>query len=376
MTRLCHLVDDGCGWDGRIALGALLERVPPARWNQGVGVLAGDAPSPAAVGEAIQATRLGGMFNSPILTAPRVSRWLGDQSAELIHAWGARALRTAGLVAEHRGLVWSCFDPALDPRTVKALRLFCQRGRTAVACGCERVRRRLVEQGVPAETCVVIRPPVDFARINALRQGRDELRTRLGLQREDRVVLIPRLRADQPLCDGVWAILVHGLIDHHLRGVMYADTPDHSTLRHLAETSYRPETIVFVPPEVPFEAILCAADVLFIPDDGDFPTACVAWAMAAGVLVVAAAGYGIAEIIAHKHNGLLYKRKAEAGVVVAIAECFGQTASIRGILEVARGQAYEVFGQKSFVDLHLRLYDNLLAGRSPADGIADTAVVA
>ncbi|MCC7293501.1 MAG: glycosyltransferase [Phycisphaerales bacterium] len=376
MTRLCHLVDDGCGWDGRIALGALLERVPSARWSQGVGVVSRDASCPAAVGEGVDATRFGGLFNSPVLTAPRVSRWLGDQSAELIHAWGARALHTAGLVAEGHPLVWSCFDPALDARSVKALRLFCRRGPTGVVCGGERVRRRLVEQGVPAETCVVIRPPVDFARINSLRRGRDELRARLGLQREDRVVLIPGLKADQTLCDGVWALLVHGLIDHRLRGVVLTEGPDHPMLRHLVETSYRPETIVFAPSEVPSEAILCAADVLFLPDDGDFSTACVAWAMAAGVLVVAAAGYCIAEIIAHKHNGLLYKRNAEAGVIVAIAECLNETVSVPRILEIARGQAYEVFGLKSFVDLHLRLYDNLRAGRAIADGIADTAVVA
>lgn len=374
MTRLCHLVDDGCNWDGRIALGALLERVAPARWNQAVGVLIGAAHSPAAVAEGVIATRLGRVFNSPILKAPRVSRWLGDQSAELIHAWGDRALRTAGLVAEGRPLIWSCLDPALDTRSVKALRLFCQRGPTAVVCASERVRRRLVEQGVPVDICVVIRPPVDFARINVLRQGRDETRTRLGLQREDRVVLIPTLQADESLRDGVWALLVQGLIDHHLRGIMLAAGPRDSTLCRLIETSYRPQTIVFAPSEVPFEAVLCAADVLFLPDDGDFSTTCVAWAMAAGVLVVAAAGYCVAEIIAHKHNGLLYKRTAEAGVVVAIAECLNETAPIPGILEIARGQAYEVFGQKSFVDLHLRLYDNLRAGRAVGDGIADTAV--
>ena len=42
--------------------------------------------------------------------------------------------------------------------------------------------------------------------------------------------------------------------------------------------------------------------------------------------------------------------------------------------EAARGQAYEVFSVRRYVDLHARLYENMLAGRPPGTEIVDAAL--
>jgi len=48
-------------------------------------------------------------------------------------------------------------------------------------------------------------------------------------------------------------------------------------------------------------------------------------------------------------------------------------ASLDKAREVARGQAYEVFGVRRFIEQHMRVYDNLMSDRAPGEGITDSA---
>ncbi|MCG3132277.1 MAG: hypothetical protein FLDDKLPJ_03110 [Phycisphaerae bacterium] len=378
MTAVGHVTSSDGAWDARIGLSTLLTRVPSARRRQCVAA-AGRAEA-VALPSGIDVHPIGGGLSEAwsVGSAVRLARWARGIDAQLLHAWTARAVRLAGAVrSEGVPLVFSCSDPGLDGRSVRALRVFAERGPLAVVCAAQHVRRRLVEQGVPADRCVVIRPPVDFARINELRAS-SPLRGRIGATDKDRVVLVPVTRDVDAAVEGAWAMMVQGLLDERLRVVVPAGEGDDGPLRRLAAASYRPDGIRVLDRATSFEEALGAADALLLCDDGDVSTFPVAWAMAAGVLVVAAAGYAVSELISHKLNGLLYKRRNEAGVVVAIAQCFVEASTPLGakLRDAARGQAYEAFGVRRFVDQHLRLYDNLTSGRAVDDGIVDSARVA
>jgi hypothetical protein len=47
----------------------------------------------------------------------------------------------------------------------------------------------------------------------------------------------------------------------------------------------------------------------------------------------------------------------------------------RTIVDAARGQAYDVFSPRAFLDNYARLYENLACGRPPGDGVRDRAIV-
>ena len=68
------------------------------------------------------------------------------------------------------------------------------------------------------------------------------------------------------------------------------------------------------------------------------------------------------------------KREDET-VALAVARLLQDRSSQDKCKEVARGHGYEVFGIRRFIDQHIRLYENLLSGVSPGEGITDSAVV-
>ena len=124
-----------------------------------------------------------------------------------------------------------------------------------------------------------------------------------------------------------------------------------------------------------YEDLIAMADALIITPNTDVTTTSIAWAMAASVPVLGSAVYSVAELIAHKHNGLLIKPDPGPTTSVGIASMVTQLDTLSREKEVARGQAYEVFSPRRFVDQHLTLYDNLAGGVRPSENIHDSAVV-
>ena len=97
--------------------------------------------------------------------------------------------------------------------------------------------------------------------------------------------------------------------------------------------------------------------------------------MAAGVAVIGAAGYAVAELIAHKVNGLLFKAEAGKSMAAPIVRWLRDHDSLEKVREAARGQAYEVFSIRRYVDQHIKLYENVCAGVAAGEGISDSAAV-
>ncbi|MCH7872136.1 MAG: glycosyltransferase, partial [Planctomycetes bacterium] len=121
--------------------------------------------------------------------------------------------------------------------------------------------------------------------------------------------------------------------------------------------------------------LLVVADELLITPRVDISSTSIAWAMAAGVAVIGTAVHSVAEMIANKVNGLLFKQTPGRSMTPAILTCLRQRDEQRKAIEVARGHAYEAFGLRRCIEQYMQLYDNVLRGQDPGAGITDSAIV-
>jgi glycosyltransferase involved in cell wall biosynthesis len=124
-----------------------------------------------------------------------------------------------------------------------------------------------------------------------------------------------------------------------------------------------------------FEELVSVADVLLMPGTSDASVTAVSWAMGAGVPVVASATRAIAELLAHDHNAYLVKPDVTKRLALRFAEAIGHRKEWSRQVEVARGQAYEVFSLQRHAEQVWQVYDNLLAARKPGDNLKDPAIV-
>jgi len=320
-------------------------------------------------GAALIPSRLG----LAMLAAPRLRGFLSRRSVDLIHAWGTSAA-VAARTASDKPVVVELFDPAAARRDVKLLRTLALSGRLTVVTSCAIVRRRLIEGGFEADRVVVIRPGVDFARINAYRRG--TVRDDLGVARSDTLVcLVPPATRRGGYFEASYAVSVI----NHVVGAHWVVIPGRSheigRIARFQGALPMKRTLVRVDDRIGAEALIAVSDVLLIAARDDVSTTSIAWAMASRTAVVAAAGYAVTEMVAHKVNGLLFKQPPGRSMLASIAHCLGDRVALEKVREAAHGQAYEIFGLRRYVEDHVRLYENVLSDRPVDSGIVDPARV-
>ena len=372
MIRLCHLFDRSTGWEHRVGAGQLLNRLPEDRFAQMFGATDGRAKCALAS----LPRRVDWIPQRPLLAplaALSLGRYLQERRVELVHAWGlgaAAQARSAGRCP----LVVTCFDPGfsrLDAAAIRAVTAHPQP--LAIACASQRVCRKLIEQGVPPNVCVVLRPAVDFGRIAAAQRG--PLRQQMGIGRGDFLVVLPESAGRfEAHLEAAWAVLSSAGRDPTLKLCLPLGQAERDRIRSAAAASLGPDAAVCPTTCPDFEDLISVADALLFAPKGDASVTSVAWAMAASTVVIGSADYSLAELIAHKQNGLLFKGGSEAEGIIRIAPLLADRPAQAACVQTARGQAYEVFGLKRFIDQHVRLYDNVLSGRPAAEGIDDSAV--
>ena len=271
-------------------------------------------------------------------------------------------------------MVVELFDPRIAVQSAKVLRTISQDKGFAVVCSTQWIRRRLIENGVPPECCVVIRPGIDFAAIQKMRKS--SLRSDLGLAAEDYVILLsePNSRGGAHLA-AFWAGSQLNQLDGHYKVIVPGTTREVERIARFAATLPTPPTLIATGEDVPFENLIAIADALVVPETGDVPATAIAWAMGAGAAVIAAASYAVTELIVTRVNGLLYKHPEGKSPALRIVPLLRDRESQRKVKEAARGQAYEVFSLRRYVEQHVQVYENVLAGASPSQGIIDSAQV-
>ncbi len=370
MTHVCHLFDAAAGWEQRVALRALLDRSASERFTNTVATI-----DPSAIAQLRSLKQPIHSIPRPIrfdaLAAPLIARFVDRKSIDLVHAWGANAA-AAARAATPKPLVIEVFDPVLATREAKRLRTLARPKGFAIVCSCEIVRRRLIESGMMPELCVVIRPGIDFGWINHCRRGR--LRDELGVAKGDKLVILPEpVSRESDSFEVFWAAALLNHLQGGIRCIVPGVSREQARIARYASTMPSRATIVSPGDRYPFEELMAISDVLIVAARGDVSTTSVAWAMAAGAAVIGSANYSVTELIAHKVNGLLYKQFPGKRMVGTLFRLLQDSESLARVREAARGQAFEVFGVRRCVDQHVQVYENVLNGVAPGEGIVDSA---
>ena len=268
MTTICHLFDGAIDWEQRLDVSPLLVRVPQDRFTHRLGAMdPAAAPSIRSLGRRVDiVARCGGVVP---LSAPGVLRWAQRCDADLMHAWGPRAA-AAARAAGRCPIVLSVHDPQVARRDAAMIRTLAQEGSLAVACSTQIVRRRLVEGGVHPDLCVVIRPGVDFGRINRWR--REPLREQLGVDSGDALVLLPPIDTsdDGPQC-AYLALATMALAGDPVRVLVPGGSRQQQQVRRFARSLTTPTPLVAVPHTWPVEKALAACDALVVRPEETSP---------------------------------------------------------------------------------------------------------
>jgi len=373
MTRVLHLLDGSCDWQQVVAVQQLIARRDGARPDA---LVAGIGPTPPSWPEGHPFDRFpGGKSRLSLTAVARFDRYVRDRAIDVVCTWGPVALLTAATLRSRRPLLTVVFDPGIADAHVRKIRTVGDDPGVVVICAAQRVRRRLVERGVPLDACVVVRPAVDFALIRDT--DRAGIRAELGVPDGARLLVLPPLIAGS---DGhgaaLWGVLMRAYLEESIRLVVPGSGGEITHLRRLAAVSEHAGCVIYPQDRIPFERLCIAADDLVIGDVGEIPMTAAAWAMAAGTLITAPATYATTEILANDLNARLFKApenwRNRAARLAARLDPASQAAKIR---EVARGQAYEVFSRRRFVRQFEQVVENLLGRQPPAAGITDPALI-
>jgi glycosyltransferase involved in cell wall biosynthesis len=336
MVRVMHLVGGGADFQTTRALEALTRSL-------------GD-------GFDVTAERAGGVAREA-LRGRRRER----SDATIVHAWGGAALAAA--VLRGRGRI--VFSPTEFPsrRALRWLRAAMAYRDIHVVCPAATQRRAMVEGGVPLERCHLVRPGVDFSRV---RRRRDPaLRKRLGFSDGDYVLLAPgestRAAAHE---DAAWAAAIAHYLEPTFRMLVWGRGGRAGAVmrrgRAVAEGMLRRAEPGLG--QVEFEALLPAADAVLVAARGPVPTLPIAVCMAAGLPIVSAVTYTVAELLEDRHTALMVPRHEPRLMARRLLDLRADASLQWRITDVARTEAYEYFSLTRFVEQWRGVYRQVAGG--------------
>lgn len=301
--------------------------------------------------------------------APGLPAAVVDCDARVVHAWGPQAAAVCSARLPSMPLVTTLLTPDEARNAAKQIRALPVA--SGVVVGSQVSRSRLVGAGVPPERVVVIRGPADFSAINKARvQG-----VRAGVVGDARPVILlagpPSRGGGQYI--GLWAAAIVRQIIPGLRVLMPYRSVEGDRLCRFVRQIKLDDLLIVPDSDRTWPELATCADVFLCPAREEIGTEPIAVAMAAGLVVVGTAVRSIAELIADKSNGLLCKPNDPRALAGRLLTALEDVELVRRVTEVARGQAYEVFGVRAFADNYARVYENVLAGRPIGDAVADTA---
>ncbi|MBN2560739.1 MAG: glycosyltransferase family 4 protein [Phycisphaerae bacterium] len=371
MTAVLHVIDASCDETGLQVLRVLRARWPGDGCRHAVCSIDGLAAERTAYhwGEDIlRAQRRLRMLN----WAPQLPAIASRTKARLLHAWGIEAAAACSTLLPDLPLILTLLNPGATRNAARWLRSF-PTDATVVA-GNQATRRRLIGAGMAPERVVVVRGPVDFGAINLAR--RQNIRQSVVGEAKPVILLQGPASQEGGQYYGIWAGAVLKQVHGDLRVVMPYDSHEGRRLERFARST-RIRNLLTVPDaRLTWPQLVTCADVFVVPAVDDVCTEPIAMAMAAGLVVVGSAVRSVAELIANERSGLLCKAGEPRAMAGLILKAIEDDDLRRRLAETARARVYEACGMRAFVDDYARLYENVLSGRMPGDGVRDTAAVA
>ena len=287
-----------------------------------------------------------------------------DAKADVVHAWGGRALAAAVL----RGKGQIVFSPTAFPsaRTVRWVRAAMGYRDVQVVCATATQRRVLVERGVPLERCHLIRPGVDFARVKKRRDP--VLRRRLGFSDADHVLLAPgestRAAAHE---DAAWAASIVHYLDPRYKMLVWGRGERAGAVVRRA-SAIAGDLLSAAEPtlgeSVEFESLLPAADAVLVAARGPVATLPIAVCMAAGLPIVSTVTYTVAELLEDRHTAVMVPRHEPRMMARRLLDLRADPKLQWSISDVARTEAYEYFSLTRFLDQWRGVYRLVSEGKA------------
>jgi glycosyltransferase involved in cell wall biosynthesis len=300
---------------------------------------------------------------STLLRAVLVLR-SGEDQFDLLHAWGHRALLVAA-IASRKPIVYTPDRYPTGP-DIRVLRAIHGARPLQTACSTDTIRRALVTRGLPAYHCHLIRPGVEFARINRRRDTK--LRSALGFDESD-YVLLACGESTRPAAHqlAVWAttilhvlepryrLLVWGRGDHADQVERFAIKTRQAGLISIAERALRRA--------VEFEQLLPAADAVLITATEPVATLSISICMAAGLPIVAVVSPTVAELLEDRHTCLMVRQPKPRLIAQRILDLQQDPGLQWSISDMARTEAYEFFSLSRMLSQHRTVYSQMIAGQ-------------
>ena len=162
-------------------------------------------------------------------------------------------------------------------------------------------------------------------------------------------------------------------LDGGMRVIVPGKSPERGRICRFAVDVPGPPAMLDLQEPVPFEELVSVCDALVVAPRSDISTTSIAWAMAAETAVIGSAVQAVTELVASKVNGLLFKQVPGKSMATSIAQLLEDRESQAKAKNIARRQAYELFSVRRCIDQHARLYENLLSGATPGEGIVDSS---
>jgi glycosyltransferase involved in cell wall biosynthesis len=362
MTHICHLFDGSAGWEQRVGVAQLLDGLPGDHFVQSLATI--DGMAVARLGSLNRPVEtVARLFKYAPLAAPGVGRFLRRRGVDLIHAWGPQAA-AAARAAGGAPVVLELFDPLIAAKHVRMVRTLAESKGFAVVCSCETVRRRLIEGGVAPAVCTVVRPGIDFGRINEWRQG--TLRERLGVHPAGLLVITPEpATREGGHFDAYFATAATDYAGRHdMNVIVPGDSPERRRIKEFAVRLIAPNKLLESDHGIDFEELVSVCDALVVAPRGDIPTTSIAWAMGAEATVIGSAVPAVTELITHKRTGLLFKCVPGKSMVGPIAQLLEDREAQADVKDAARGRAFELFSLHRRIEQHRQLYGRLLETRA------------
>lgn len=293
----------------------------------------------------------------------QLARRLRIQKFDVVHAWGTSALTLAAVI--HSGpIVFSFREPPTN-RRVKWVRAVMGYRTVQVVCPTSTMRRFCVERGVPIEHCHLIRPGVEFGRINRRRDPR--LRMALGLAESDIVFLSPGEATPQSkLIDAMWAVSILNVMEPKHRLLMWGPGKSARRLTEFAASQRQVDKLVLAEKvlgrPVEFEELLAAADAVLITADGPVSTLPIAISMAAALPIVSTVTSEIAELLEDRHTALFVAQRSPKAIAQRIQDLLADKGLQWKLADMAKTEAYEFFAHTRFLSQFRGLYQQVVAG--------------
>ena len=372
MIRVLHLFDASAGWEHRLAIQELLDRLPADRIESQLATI-----DPVARTRVARPTQRFTLFPrrfrpDSVYAAPRLRRHLDAHDIDIVHAWGLQAAKVAEAAASAsaRPVPLTLFHPARTRREADFLRSLPPTDRRPVLCASRTVRRRLLQSGLPPDRCLVVRPGVDADRIRHAQES--DLRTRLGIAPEGVLAVTPEpVTRHAGNFAAFWMTAIRSFLDPGIRVALPGASPEKDRLRRLARQLGMTRILLDTDESVPYPDLVAVAGLAVVAPTVDISAGALAWAMAAGVPILGTAVDCVAELIGENRNGRLVAPAPAKRLATHLARLAGEPEGLRRLAEVARRDAAELFSVRRYVDQVCRLYENLTQGRLAADGIHD-----